>query len=150
MCTKIELIPPYKQDWDNGYLRRNGEGRDTLYLYKSAEVDIPRKQSSTQYSRYLMSTHLGRYLNKEEHVDHIDNDKNNNSLSNLQVLSLKENNIKTFKKPDVELTCPVCHNNFTRTVSQLRGKKDRMKDNVIACSRMCGGKLSHVTKNNKE
>ena len=38
-----------------------------------------------------MEIRLGRRLNSDETVDHIDNDKTNDSPENLQVLSLKDN-----------------------------------------------------------
>lgn len=141
MSTKIELNYPYNERWKSGYLVTNKENRKTVIL-----VNNKNDRSSTQYARYLMAVELGRFLTEHETVDHIDNDKTNDSLDNLQILSRSENNIKQFKKPDAILTCPVCKNTFTRTQSQLRGKKERAALNLIACSRSCGGKLSHITK----
>jgi hypothetical protein len=34
----------------------------------------------------VMEQHLGRYLTREECVHHVDGDKKNNSLENLQVM----------------------------------------------------------------
>lgn len=47
------------------------------------------------YSRYLMEQKLGRRLRPDEHVDHIDEDKANDSISNLQILSPVEHAIKS-------------------------------------------------------
>jgi hypothetical protein len=110
-------------------------------------VNNKNDRSSTQYARYLLGVSLGRFLTEEETVDHIDNNKTNDSLDNLQILSKAENIIKAGKQPDVELICPVCSTIFYKTLTQLRGRKDRIKNNMIACSRSCGGKLSHITKN---
>lgn len=50
----------------------------------------------TNYARYLMQKHLGRRLKLSECVDHIDENKLNDKLSNLQVLSVAENNLKNL------------------------------------------------------
>jgi len=137
--TKIKLEEPYTSKWKYGYLNINSEGRRILALYNS-HTD----RSSTQYARYLVAVKLGRFLNTKEHVDHIDNDKTNDDISNLQILSLHENNIKTHKLPDVELKCPMCNKEFTRTKTQLRGRLHKL--DKICCSRSCGGKYSHKNK----
>lgn len=60
-----------------------------LQLYKKGH-----KASVTSYARYLMAVKLGRYLTKDEQVDHIDNDKTNDNIDNLQVLSRQDNILK--------------------------------------------------------
>lgn len=138
--TKIELKFPYKEDWKFGYVVVNPEGRRTLLLYNSHS-----DRTSTQYARYLLSVSLGRYLTKDETVDHIDGDKANDSLDNLQILSLYDNVRKTRKMPDIELVCPICGTVFYRSRTQLRGKLDRAKEGKITCSRVCGRKMSSIT-----
>lgn len=142
MSTKFELEYPYNERWKAGYLVTNKEKRKTVIL-----VNDKNDRTSTQYARYLISVKLGRFLTEDETVDHIDNDKTNDNIDNLQILTRAENNYKEFKKPDVELICPICKTIFYRSLTWLRGKKDRAKTNMIACSRGCGGKLSHITKN---
>lgn len=133
--TKIELEHPYNTKWRWGYLNINSEGRETLVLYLDSK-----NKTSTQYARYLLAVSLGRFLTDDEQVDHIDDDKTNNDLSNLQILSPKENQWKSNKLPNVSLKCPVCKKNFYRTRTQLRGKLDRIQGNDICCSRSCGRK----------
>lgn len=142
MSTKFKLEYPYNEKWKTGYLVTNKENRKTVIL-----VNDKNDRTSTQYARYLIATSLKRFLTEDETVDHIDNDKTNDNLDNLQIISRAENVIKACKQPDVELTCPVCKTIFYKSLTQLRGKKDRAKENMIACSRTCGGKLSHITKN---
>ena len=49
--------------------------------------------------RFMAITFLGLDENSKMHVDHIDNNKLNNNLSNLQVISQRENNSKDkFRK----------------------------------------------------
>lgn len=136
--TKIELEYPYNKDWKCGYLNVNSEGRRTLTLYNSSHV-----RSSTQYARYLISVSIGRYLTCNEQVDHIDNDKTNDDLRNLRVLSRKENITKENarrSKPKVVIRCPSCKISFerrrgnTQVIPSLRGK-------ITCCSRSCSNKF---------
>jgi hypothetical protein len=46
---------------------------------------------SMSYARYLMCVAEGRRLGENEHVDHIDNDRKNDRLDNLQILTPSEN-----------------------------------------------------------
>ena len=80
-ATKIDLLPPYSEDWKSGYLNINSEGRRTLALYNS-----PSDRSSTQYARYILAVSLGRYLTDNEEADHIDGDKTNDDIKNIQIL----------------------------------------------------------------
>lgn len=132
--SDFTLEYPYTQDWKKGYLVTNGQNRKNVILYNS-----PEDRSTTSYARYLLSVNQKRYLKDTEHVDHIDEDKTNNSLSNLQILTQKENNSKAAKfkgRMLVEIKCPSCNSLFTRRkgntqlVSSLKGK-------ITCCSRKC-------------
>lgn len=148
--TKIKLEYPYCNDWKYGYVVVNNEGRETLILYNS-HTD----RSSTQYARYLISIKLGRYLTDEETVDHIDGNKHNNDLDNLQVLSLKDNVRKTHLKPTTYLegVCYVCSkvfyiNNKLRRLPNT--KKEDLKNGLLCCSATCGRvKMVETKRNNK-
>jgi len=143
MSTKIDLLYPYNKCWKSGYVVTNKENRKTLILVNNKD-----DRSSTQYARYLLSTKLGRFLSNDETVDHIDDDKTNDCIHNLQILTRAENIIKACKQPDMELICPTCNTIFYRSLTKLRGKKDKAKNNMVACSRICGGKLGHITRTN--
>lgn len=52
----------------------------------------------TSFARYLMATKRGRYLEKDEEVDHINNNKIDDRISNLQVLTKSENIQKERKR----------------------------------------------------
>jgi len=48
------------------------------------------KTKTMDEHRYIMSKHLGRELSRYEHVHHIDENKLNNNISNLVILSQSE------------------------------------------------------------
>lgn len=133
---KINLEPPFLKDWSTGYLVVNTENRRMICLYNS-QVD----RTTISYARYLMSVHLNRYLNDDEHVDHIDEDKTNDNIDNLQILSPKANHNKSLKVGEtyLDFVCPVCKIDFKLS------KRQSHKNNPC-CSRKCGGIKSHWAK----
>lgn len=69
--------------------------------------------------RYIMECQLGRYLTKEEVVHHIDGNKKNNNISNLELI---DNNIKHLKeKHTLDMSkriCITCGSKKTRLVAK--------------------------------
>lgn len=131
---KIKLEYPYNRKWKCGYLQINRENRRMLILFNSNK-----ERSTCSYARYLMSVKLGRFLKKEEEVDHIDHNKANDHLSNLQILTRAQNNIKEAKKrgkQKVKIKCPNCGEIFcakkgkTQAIKCFEGK-------ITYCSRLC-------------
>lgn len=147
---KIELEYPYNQDWDKGYLVTNPEGRKTVILYNSHN-----KRSSTAYARYLISVKEGRYLSEGEEVDHINDDRTDDRLENLQILSSKENRDKQIAKikletdSDMELCCPVCNSLFKYKRSNYRYHIKNGR-NKFYCSRDCQYKGLKLPRNSSE
>lgn len=113
-----------------------GQGRRFVYLVK------PGHRTSTSYARYLMGIHLGRLLTNKEEVDHKDDNKLNDDLDNLVVVSKQENRAKGRKRTMVELTCPTCLTKFTRE----RKNTHLVKGGKIptCCSRSCSGVYQHL------
>lgn len=140
---KINLELPYSKDWINGYLVTNSENRKNVILYNSKD-----KRSTVSYARYLMSVKLGRYLEKDEQVDHIDEDKTNNTLENLQILSPSQNIIKNnisrgrFLKV-LTLRCPVCRTPFTRKRGNTQAVMSK-QHLVSSCSRKCAREFQNL------
>jgi len=132
---KIELNEPFCFDYKAGYLNTNKEPRRVLSL-----VSNNNSKTSISYARYLMSIKEKRYLNKQEHVDHINGDKMDDRIENLQILSQYENNIKSIKENNLtakktEFKCPICGTLFTRP-SHNYNYRPAFKP---TCSRRCGG-----------
>ena len=75
-------------------------------------------RKTISYARYLMCVHLGRLLTDDEEVDHKDNNKLNDDINNLQVLSSIDNKQKQalFKwsghNTKIVLNCSFCGNEF--------------------------------------
>ena len=138
MSSKIDLEYPYSSDWKCGYLVTNKENRRHIVLYNS-----PTDRTTTAYARYLLSVSLGRYLSENEHVDHIDNNKTNDVLSNLQLVTQADNNRKAAKlkgRQVAEIRCPICGTIFTRRKGNTQAVEIH-KGKVTCCSKECRDKF---------
>lgn len=146
---KIKLEYPFNTVWSHGYTVTNGDNRKHVCLYNNHS-----DRTTISYARYLMSVHLGRFLHDSENVDHIDEDKTNDIVSNLQILTRSENNRKNNKSKGrllVELECPVCMTHFVRRKGNTQlAPSQRWK--VSCCSYDCRDKLNewNVDKTRRE
>ena len=111
---KFELEPPYNNDWTNGYLYTNSENRKMVQLYNKNT----QQRSGTSYARYLLSVKHGRYLTENEEADHINTDKTNDSIENLQILTIEEHKEKSSNERNgityVSFVCETCKNEVVR------------------------------------
>lgn len=91
---KIDIThSPYYPEFVRGYLiEHKNELRKYVVLIRADKT-----KSCTSYARYLMAESLGRRLEETEQVDHIDEDKSNDILENLQILTQKENILKNHE-----------------------------------------------------
>lgn len=142
--TTIQLEYPYSKKWRKGYLNINKDNRRTLTLFNSGK-----DRSSVQYARYLLAIKLGRFLSDNEEADHIDGDKTNDCVTNLQVLTKKDHRAKGVVH--LKGNCYVCGVEFTRTKTQLRPKikQTLIVEGKLTCSRKCGYKKAAETLKNK-
>lgn len=60
-------------------------------------INMDGKNRCRQLAAWLAEIKYGRRMIRGETVDHIDEDKTNDSINNLQILTQKENAIKAFK-----------------------------------------------------
>lgn len=105
-------------------------------------------RTTLSYARYLMSVKLKRFLKKEEQIDHIDNDKTNDNIENLQILNRKQNNMKEALRHNKKILiykCPNCGKIFYRDYSNRNVYKNYVS---ICCSRACAGKFNWERLNN--
>lgn len=104
------------------------------------------KKQVVPYARYLMEQHLGRKLNDDEEVHHIDHDKTNDVIENLEVANSTEHrkHHNPLKYKDTIEHCYICGKSFTFTAKQHCNKyreRNRKPDTVdkYFCSRRCSG-----------
>jgi uncharacterized Zn-finger protein len=117
------------EETHNGYIR--------LYLSDGRVIEE---------HRYVMEQHLGRKLLRNEVVHHIDENKKNNELTNLQLLTNSEHAKKHAKKvEDIKFVCPICKTEFSRRPNQVRHKL-KTGQNKFYCSRSCSVKGQWLNK----
>lgn len=116
------------------YFRKDGRAH-VIHI----DGDTKRTES---YPRMLMRDHLGRELLVEEHVDHINNDRTDNRIENLQLLSPQENARKSIRQANyLSFICPVC--DLTFEVLERKYKSNQLKRGSSGpyCSKSCAGKM---------
>ena len=133
---KIEVEFPFNIEFSKAYLSRsNADFRQRVSFIRDDKTG-----TLMSYARYLMSVKLGRFLSKDEEVDHINTDPTDDSIENLQVLSVEEHRLKSIKENEcekVKLTCACCGIIFDRPA---RIQKYKSPKNVF-CSYSCNGKF---------
>jgi hypothetical protein len=108
-------------------------GRWYIIIYKNKTASERRKIIKINLARALMQVKLGRLLNSNETADHIDEDKSNDNIDNLQILTLAENTRKSKGGPAkiIELICDNCSNKFIRLLKRHKKSKSNF------CNRTC-------------
>lgn len=93
-------------------------------------------RTTISWAKYVYSVANKRILGDDETVDHIDNNKLNDDISNLQLMSIGDNIRKSAKGLDiVDLVCPVCGESFQRRKALTHLARGRGKKTF--CSREC-------------
>lgn len=93
--------------------------------------------------RVLMENKIGRLLESHEHVHHRNGDKEDNSIGNLELLTVSEHakrHAETVEK--IQLKCPVCQTSFEVMPHRYRLRMKRSKSGALYCSRSCGAKAN--------
>lgn len=140
--SKIAQVP--YQDYKLYIVFHQNENRRMANLVKLGSKSKIRTTMS--YARYLMSVHLGRVLDKCEHVDHINGNKLDDRVDNFQIISQAENSKKyrTLDNPVtlLDLICPVCGVEFRLTKQRAYSVIHLGKQKC--CSKKCGYKMSNI------
>lgn len=102
--------------------------------------------------RIIMENHIGRLLTSEEVVHHIDGDRHNNNIDNLEIMDRREHSaMHTTEKYSheprfMELECAYCHKTFIISNHQYHKES---KNHF--CSYSCNGKFyANITNNLKK
>lgn len=91
------------------------------------------------YPKFIMENYLGRYLEKDETVDHIDKNPLNNDISNLQVLKRSEHaSLDAIRRGDLRVKCHYCGKEFV--INGIKQSQSNRKRTGYFCSKRCVGK----------
>ncbi len=105
-------------------------------------VNDDKTKKTISYPKWLMQQHLGRELTDDETVDHIDGNIFNNDISNFQILSRKDNALKSVKYAEyLKLKCKCCGSIFERRKSIHLRNMAVIKVDGPFCSKKCVGKI---------
>ena len=105
--------------------------------------------SSISFARFLMSVALGRVLGSHEEVDHINGDRTDDRVENLQIVSGPENRTKSLKERKVTrrellLRCPGCESTFQKRKNVTHLSKG---GTFTSCSRTCRAQVLRMLAN---
>lgn len=115
------------------------------YLYCITNPIHPNstKNNYVLLHRVLMENHLGQILQCDEVVHHINGNKKDNRIQNLEVMPAKKHNqLHGFEqgKTLVDLICPQCGKEFTKSKKNTHLSKPIQAKTF--CSRSCSGKFN--------
>jgi len=119
------------------------------YMYCRTNPKHPKANNKGLYPlhRVRAEIKLGRLLEENEIVHHIDGDKTNDNPENLQIMTNQSHSSHHHPKiAKVNHTCAVCGDSFALAPAASRLRLKRSKFNMIFCSRSCGGKHWHLAK----
>lgn len=126
---KIEVSEYYKSlGYNRLYVNINKEPRRVANLYGN---NVPIKCMS--YAKYLYTSHYACSVPEGYEVDHINGDKMDDRVENLQIINGTYNRQKDKKIAEkVVKVCPICGCEF------LMDKRIEKFRNNPTCSRQCG------------
>jgi hypothetical protein len=135
---------PFKDYYLYGPYFHQKQGR---YYVNLIPIDNELNRTSMSLSRYKMSVYLKRILDLDEEVDHMDEDKSNDSIDNLQILTPQENHLKTHGSVSLaDVICAECGKVFSIKPKILRDRAKRRKY-PPCCSRSCSAKYQRAIEN---
>lgn len=134
---KIDKIAPFPFNGYYAYLQLNNNNRRIVVLWPIGGKKSNLKRTTISYAKYILSIKLGRWISRKEEVDHIDNDKTNDAIDNLQILTPKENNIKKEKILDKKVYIYKCLNCKKLFEVSCKRRTTRKNGNFIFCSKKC-------------
>lgn len=135
----LELESPFDTYYRKAYVRVGKDGRKRVDL-----VNTGKDRTTISYARYLVCVKMGYILSSDFEVDHINKDRTDDRLENLQIMSKFDHREKSRKEMTTGrntrvLSCVICGSEFEREVRQIRYRNN-------LCSRSCNGKMSNNLK----
>ena len=134
----IEVSDFYKnKGYVTAYLAINKEPRRVCTLRKADGT-----MTSMSYAKYLYTSYYNCDVDSCYHIDHINGNKMDDRIENLQKISETYNRQKDHKHKEMVICiCPVCGKEF------LFERRNLSTHPNPCCSRRCGGIKSHWKKN---
>lgn len=128
----------YKEKgFDVVYIATNKEPRRVATLRNNTT----KKMTSMSYAKYLYTSYYKVDIEEGNEIDHINGDKLDDRIENLQVISGVYNRQKDHNRKEMVICiCPVCNEEFLFPKGNLSSHPNP------CCSRTCGGKKSHWDK----
>lgn len=94
---KEKVVKALSKYWVKGEKHHSWRGGKHLHCgYVFLHID----GKNVREHRYVMEKHLGRKLNEDEHIHHINGIRNDNRLKNLQIVSNQEHALITWTNPE--------------------------------------------------
>lgn len=123
----------------------NEQGYKILFIPEYPNTD---KQGRIREHRYVMEKYLGRYLTADEHIHHINRDKLDNRIENLQIISNSQhisNHMKgnQYGKKDMSgRVCSLCNSDKTR-INKNGTPEWRLDEDGNWLCKNCYGKIKY-------
>ena len=114
------------------------------YMYARTEPVHPKANSNGLYPlhRVLIEIHLNRILEKNEVVHHKDENKSNNAIENLEVITNSEHAKHHSKKVKaISVNCGCCGKEISIKPHEYRLRIGRNKSGKIFCTHSCGSSV---------
>lgn len=103
---------------------REDKGTKYMYIY-SPFHPLANASGKVMEHIYVMCQSIGRKLNNNECIHHVDRDRSNNNISNLRLMDKNHHNelhafVKSMESIEYEFNCPVCGRNFQSYKSERK------------------------------
>jgi hypothetical protein len=101
-------------------------------------------RKTVSYPKYLVEVAMGKLLEKDECIHHINGDEQDNRLENFEIINRNQHPQKHAKIPlAIDFICPVCEVEFTLDGKELqyliRSRRAKPNQSGPFCSRRCAG-----------
>lgn len=122
-----------RKGFNRAYLATNKEPRRVCTLRTKDG-----RMTSMSYAKYLYTSYYECDIPDGEQIDHINGDRMDDRIENLQKISRRYNNIKDKPSKNMIIRrCPVCNDEFIFEKRNLAFRPNP------CCSRKCAGIKSH-------
>lgn len=106
---KLKPIGSDNPNWKGGKII----DRNYIYIWKPNHL-FATKKGYVREHRLVMEAHIGRYLTKDEDIHHINGNKKDNRIENLELFESHSDHIKNgHGKKDKDYICKLCGSNTT-------------------------------------